>query len=178
MTQKIIALANGRLVLTALLATLVGASYVFTLGPYPKVENLAGNSIMPEEQISTAVYLAEFLEQLGPEGRELYASAQLVDLLNPLLLGIFLTLLIAWLLKAGNRTDTWNPLVLVPLLMVLGELWEDALLYLAAGGYPAVPVGMQTLPMATLLKFISLTLCLLIVVGLAGLALAKRLVAK
>ena len=174
MLESLIWFATGKRVLVSLITLLIGGAALFMLGPYPNIVRLNGNRALPEEQFSTPDSTAEFLVRIGPQGRELYAYFQLSDLLNPMLICTFLILLVAWLIRLSGRSKQLKMLTIVPLLVLIAELWENSLLYLAATGFPSAPIGFETLQFAITLKFGGLGLSVLAALGLAGIVIIRK----
>ena len=146
----------------------------FLFGPYPELLNLNNNAPLPEEQLSTPETVASFLEQIGPQGRELYIQFQFLDLLNPLIIVTFLLLTMAWLLKQRGEGSVLRFVLLVPLLILVAELWENTLLALAGASYPQSGSGIASVGLATVLKFLGLGLSLSLVLLLGILVLLQR----
>ena len=84
-------------------------------------------------------------------------------------------LLIAWLLRFSSGASGRKPLILIPLLMVNGELCENSLLYLAASTFPVAPNGLEILPLVSFLKFSGLALTQLVAAALAIVSLINRI---
>lgn len=153
MTELLDKFASGKSVVVSLLALVLGTSALFSIGPYATVQQLNEARPLPEEQLSSAEYTVEVLERIGVEGREMYASFQLMDVLNPILICTFLIVLLAWLSRLAHCSQKVRVVAFVPLVVAVAELWENSLLYTSAVGFPAVPAGLDSLQIATALKF-------------------------
>lgn len=174
MLEATIYFATGRRVLIAFLAMVIVGFSLFSLGPYSEIAELNGNKPLPEERFSSVESTTGFLEAIGQEGRAMYGSFQLLDLLNPILICTFLILLLAWLLKLGSLTKRLFVLSIFPLLVLIGEFWENWLLYLAATGYPSIPGAMETHQIALYLKFGGLAVSVICAGVLACVAIFRK----
>lgn len=175
MIKKLDQIASGKLVIISLFLLIVGTSALFTLGPYTTVQQLNENDPLPEEQLSTPEYTLAVMERIGGEGRELYASFQLMDVLNPILICSFLIFLLVWLSQHVHMASKLRLVVYLPLMIAIAELWENTLLYSTAISFPVVPTGLDTLQVATAIKFGGLILSLLVALILMCVALIQKI---
>jgi hypothetical protein len=86
----------------------------------------------------TAAELYARLEAFGPEGRRIYAYAELVDLVYPLVYATFFAFLLALAVRrlfgAGSR---WAVLCLLPYAAMLSDFLENACFFTVLGAWPA-----------------------------------------
>jgi len=165
---------TGGHVLAALAALMFGGFLLFTSGPYPEIQALNDNLPLPEEQLASPEMVHEFLSRIGAEGRSKYRVYQHLDVLNPLLIGSFFGLLILWLLKVATLARQWRVLALLPLVVLLAELWENILLFVAAANHPAPSMGIEMLSAASALKFGGLGASAIVCLVLLGIILIQK----
>ena len=76
MIDVMIRWATGRRAALALGALLIGGSALFQLGPYASVKRMTNAPALPEETLTTAAALEEFLDGLDEPTRTAYARFQ------------------------------------------------------------------------------------------------------
>jgi hypothetical protein len=175
MIARILPIATGRRVLLALLLLGIGGTVLFRLGPYARIKPFARPYPLPEETTTAQPELAGFLRHLGHEGRELYADLQWWDMLNPLLVSVAGTLLIAWLIvHAGHQRRIWRFALFLPAIAGTADLAENLLLRAAIVSFPSIPGSAGLLASVTKVKLLSLMILVPVAIGLGVVVLARR----
>lgn len=175
MVGRLLALATGRRVLVSLVLLGLGGTVLFRLGPYAGLKVVAGNRPLPEESTTALPELGSFLSGLGSSGRELYASFQLWDFLNPLLVAVAGTLLLGWLVQhAGLTRRIWRYSVLLAPFAALADALENLLLRAAIVAYPAPAPLAPVLETTTKLKLAALMVLVPVAIGMGLVALVRR----
>jgi len=152
--KLILKLATGARALMALAALGLGGTFLFRLSPYDALKGLLDGASLPEETITPPDRFADVLDALGPVGRDLYLRFQVWDLLNPILIGVAGAMALGWLLKRSQReTSTWRLVVLLPVVLLVADLLENAVISLVVGAYPGRAAIGNTLPLVTATKF-------------------------
>jgi len=176
MISRLLDIATGRRVLAALLLLGVGGTALFRLGPYARLKPFALPYPLPEETTTAQPELSTFLGHLGRPGRDLYAALQWWDMINPLLVAVAGTLLMAWLIRrAGHERRIWRFAVFLPAIAGAADLTENLLLRAAIIAFPSVPGSAGVLADVTKLKLLSLMVMVPIAVGLGAVALVRSL---
>ena len=172
MVTAILRWATGRRVIQSILVLAAGGFALFRFGPYSQVSAVAGP--LPEETVSSRTDLHGFLQELGEGGRELYATFQYWDFLNPLLLGFFSVALVGWLLGRSQLTYGRSVAAAVPFVAPIADAMENAVLLLAISAFPADPWVGGLFPLVTSIKFLGLAATLLLTIALSVLAIRRR----
>ena len=174
MISRLLDMATGRRVLAALLLLGVGGTALFRLGPYARLKPFALPYPFPEETTTAQPELSTFLGHLGRPGRDLYAALQWWDMINPLLVAVAGTLLMAWLIRrAGHERRIWRFAVFLPVIAGASDLTENLLLRAAIVAFPSVPGAAGLLADVTTVKLLSLMVMVPIAVGLGAVALVR-----
>ncbi len=158
---------TGRRTIAAVVVFAVGGTALFRFSPYSAVREASGGRPLPEEGLTSPVQLGEFLTGIGATGRELYASFQVWDLLNPLLLGFMGVMLVGWLVVRGALRGTagrW--LIIVPLIAPFADLVENAVIAGSIASFPESSATAQLLPLISGAKFGGLLGTLLVILCL------------
>jgi hypothetical protein len=172
--SRLLDIATGRRVLAALLILGVVGTALFRLGPYARLKPFALPYPFPEETTTAQPELSTFLGHLGHRGRELYAVMQWWDMINPLLVAVAGTLLMAWLIRrAGHERRIWRFAVFLPVIAGAADLTENILLRAAIAAFPSVPGSAAVLADVTKTKLLSLMVVVPIAVGLGAVALVR-----
>ena len=154
MTTLAIRLATGARAVAAVVALGVGGSLLFRLSPYARLKTILNHASLPEETITSPGRLAEILDTLGVAGRELYLQFQAWDVVNPLLICLAGAMLLGWLLKRAQRTNSkWRVIIWLPVAMLAADLLENLVLSVAVGAYPDPVAIVNALPLVTTIKF-------------------------
>lgn len=170
----LLAMATGRRVLVALVLLGIGGTVLFRFGPYARLKPFARPYPLPEETTTAQPELAGFLQHLGPAGRDLYAAFQWWDMLNPLLVTVAGTLLMAWLIgRAGHERRIWRFAAFLPVIAGAADLVENLLLRAAVVAFPSVPESASVLATVTKVKLLSLMVMVPIAVGLGAVVLVR-----
>ncbi|NNF38853.1 MAG: hypothetical protein HKN71_09300 [Gemmatimonadetes bacterium] len=164
--------ATGRRVLQSILVAAAGGFVLFRFGPYAQVSSVAGP--LPEETVSTRSDLHGFLGELGEGGRELYATFQLWDFLNPLLLGFLSVAVVGWLIGRSRLGSGRNVAVIIPFVAPIADALENVVLLLVIAAFPADPWIGGLFPLVTSVKFMGLAATLLLSLALSVLAIRRR----
>jgi hypothetical protein len=94
----------------------------------------------------TAAELYARLEAFGPEGRRIYAYAELVDLVYPVVYATFFAFLLALAVRRLFGSESrWAPLCLLPYAAMLSDFLENACFFTVLGAWPARLDGVATL---------------------------------
>ena len=157
-TDLLLRLATGRNVLIALAAMALGGTWLFNAGPFSQLAAF-GAGPAPEETLTPAEILPEYLLALGQQGREVYHSHLIWDFLNPVLMAPFFLLLLAQLAKLNKIDHLLSVIAVLPTLLLLAEIVENSFLLIAVSSFPDLPSTSAWLTVSTLLKFISLGFC-------------------
>ena len=165
--------SGGRVLLTGLLLAVAG-SLLFTLGPYARLKEATGRVAFPEEGVSSSGELLSFLDALGPGGRQLYLRIQALDLLNPVLIGLFGVALVAWMLRLATDSPARSWGLLIPLVAPVADLVEDGIIASAILAFPEPAVATSALPVVSTLKFAGLAVTLFFSMALVAPALRRR----
>lgn len=176
MIDRIIGLATGARAAAAFAALAIGGTLLFRLSPYDDLKSRLNGASLPEETITPPDRLAEVLESLGTAGRASYLQFQVWDLLNPILMGVAGALLLGWLLEGRRGANSgWRFVVLLPVLLLVADLLENAVISLAIGAFPDPVVLASALPPISALKFSAAMATMVALVLLALLRLRDRL---
>lgn len=179
MISRMLAFATGRRVLVALVFLGIGGTVLFRLGPYTGLKALARPYPLPEETTTAPLELASFLQHLGSAGRDLYARFQWWDMLNPLLITVAGTLLMAWLIRhAGHERRIWRFAVFLPGIAGAADLIENFLLRAAIAAFPSVSGSGGMLANLTKVKLLSLMVMVPIAIGLGAVVLTRSVRAR
>jgi hypothetical protein len=150
----------------------IGGAALFRFGPYAQVSAVAGS--LPEETISGRSDLYAFLQELDAGGRELYATFQVWDFLNPLLVGFFSVAMVGWLLGRSRVVRGRAVVVSVPFVGPVADAIENVVLLLAVSAFPVDPWVGALFPFVTSLKFLGLAATALLIIGLSVLSISRR----
>jgi len=172
MVTAILRWATGRRVIQSILVAAVGGFALFRFGPYSEVSSVAGP--LPEETVSSRSDLHGFLQELGGGGRELYATFQIWDFLNPLLLGFLSVALVGWLLGRSRLARGRSVAAGIPFVAPIADAIENVVLLLTVAAFPADPWVGELFPLVTSVKFLGLASTLLLIVALSVLAIQRR----
>lgn len=172
MVKAILEWATGRRVIQSLLVAAGGGWALFRFGPYSQVRSVAGP--LPEETVSSRSDLHGYLRELGAGGRELYATFQVWDFLNPLLLGFLSVALVGWLLGRSRLVRGRPVAAAVPFVAPLADAMENAVLLLTIAAFPADPWLGELVPLVTSVKFLGLAATVILTVALSVLAFRRR----
>lgn len=164
--------ATGYRVIQALLVAAGGGFALFRFGPYARVSSIAGP--LPEESVSSRSDLQDFLRELGGSGRELYATFQLWDFLNPLLLGFLSVASVGWLLGRSRLVRGRTVAAALPFVGPIADAVENVVLLVTVTAFPADPWVAELFPLVTSVKFLGLTATLLLIIALSVLAILRR----
>lgn len=86
----------------------------------------------------TAAELYARLEAFGPEGRRIYAHAELVDLVYPVVYATLFAFLLALAVRRLFGPESrWAPLCLLPYAAMLSDFLENACFFTVLGAWPA-----------------------------------------
>jgi hypothetical protein len=165
--------SGGRVILSGLLLA-VGAGLLFTVGPYRRLKEAMAHVAFPEEGVSSPRELWSFLETLGPGGRELYLRVQVLDLANPVLIGLFGLALVAWMLRLSTDSPARAWGLLIPLVAPVADLVEDGLIASSILAFPGQASASSALPLVSTLKFAGFALTLFLSMALVPPALRRR----
>jgi len=172
MVTKILGWATGRRVIQSILVAVGGGFALFRFGPYAQVSSLAGP--LPEEAVSSRADLHGFLQELGAGGRELYATFQVWDFLNPLLLGFVSVALVGWLLGRSRLVQGRTVAAAIPFTAPVADATENVVLLLTIAAFPSDPWVGALFPVVTSVKFLGLVATLLLIIALSVLAIQRR----
>jgi hypothetical protein len=179
MIFRVLDFATGRRVLVALVFLGIGSTVLFGLGPYVRLKALARPYPLPEETTTASLELSSFLQHLGQAGRDLYAEFQWWDMLNPFLIAVAGTLLMAWLIRhAGHERRIWRFALFLPGIAGAADLIENVLLRAAIVAFPAVTGSSAILTNITKVKLLSLMVMIPIAIGLGAVVLARSVTAR
>jgi hypothetical protein len=133
-------ISRGRLATLLASVWIAGSALLTTVGPYARLDAHRGPAKIPEETPGlSSAGVTGFLSALGPDGRELYARAQWLDFLLPILFGGAALSVLAW---AGFRLRleplARRALAALPVLVIVAEILENSLLVSAVRSYPDV----------------------------------------
>ena len=174
MGERFIQSATGGRVLLAIAVFMLGGFALFSMGPYPQLKADLDQAPFPEEAVSSAADLGAFLSALDPEGRDLYHRVQIWDLLNPVLLAVLGSTLVAWMLRLATEVG-WRPFILiVPIVAPVADLVENGIILAALRAFPAEAGSAGALPVVGALKFGGLVATVAVVVALVVLGLKRR----
>jgi hypothetical protein len=137
-----VGLGAGPRAVGAVAAYVIVAAALRTVGPYSRVEALAGRLRLPEERpgISPAG-VSIFLGRIGEDGRALYTQALLLDFALPALLAFAAWAAAKWAGTQPSHVPTvGSMLVRVTILAVSAEAIENVLLLIAATRHPLPPL--------------------------------------
>jgi hypothetical protein len=118
------------------------AAALSTFGPYARVEVMARRGGLPETRpgVSPAA-VSIFLGRIGEEGRALYMLAVTLDFALPLLLALAGWTLVSWARSSMSPPSVFASLTSrLTILAVAAEIFENALLLIAAARYPGRPL--------------------------------------
>lgn len=179
MIARLLSLATGRRVLVALVFLGIGGTVLFRLGPYARLRAFARPYPLPEETTTAQLELSSFLRHLGQAGRDLYAEFQWWDMLNPLLITVAGTLLMAWLIKhAGHQRRIWRFALFLPGIAGTADLVENFLLRAAIVAFPSVRGSGGLLANITKAKLLGLMVMVPIAIGLGAVVLTRSVRAR
>lgn len=107
----------------------------------PTVEHTCGSSPPDTRLHTTAVELDQFLDECGTDGRRAYRNLQIVDLAYPLISGMAMASLMAFVLKrlSGSRRRLLV-LAALPLVAALFDYGENAMAWIALERFPNLGV--------------------------------------
>jgi hypothetical protein len=164
-----VGLGAGPRAVGAVAAYVIVAAALRNVGPYSRVEALAGRLRLPEERpgISPAG-VSIFLARIGEDGRALYIQALLLDFALPALLAFAAWAAATW---AGTQTSyaraMSSMLVRVTTLAVSAEVIENVLLLIAATRHPLRPLLGSLVGVVVSAKFALIALAAVALVALA-----------
>jgi len=130
-------LSGTRVMLAAVVVSLLASVALFQLGPYAELRRAAGGELPEERFRAGAADIGERLQRLGDDGRRRYGVFQALDLVNALLTMVALVLLTARAARGafpGRRR--WQALAWLPLAMFVAEGTENLLLMQLAQASP------------------------------------------
>ena len=158
--------------LGALVLYLVVAAAVANLGPYAAVRSAGGRLGPPDERprISPAA-ISIFLGRLGPDGRDAYRRAVLLDFIAPALFVCAGWCIVHWArLRAPHLT--WGPSLILKLLVLVAgaESSENLLLLSALRNYPGRPPLGDLIGLVVGVKYALFALSVVSLVGLTLIA--------
>lgn len=164
--------ATGYRVIQSFLVAVGGGFALFRFGPYDRVSSLAGP--LPEESVSSRSDLHGFLQELGAGGRELYATFQFWDFLNPLIIGFLCVALVGWLLGRSRIVRGRTLMIAIPFVTPVADALENVVVLLAVAAFPSDPWFGGLFPVVTSVKFVGLGVTLLLIIALSVLAIRRR----
>jgi hypothetical protein len=162
-------LAQGRFLFLALLLWLGFSGVLFKLTSYPTLR--AANEFQPLLEERFGYGHADAVRQMRVLGewRESYCGFEILDCVNAALKSLLLAVWLAFsLLRLSKPNSPMRLLIVFPLLYLIIELIENALLYSLAASYPDLSHTLVSVAnIVTRIKFLigSITLAL-VVVGL------------
>lgn len=170
--------ATGRAVLVLMLVTVTFSAVLnvsnLPFGARALAERSNGLMILDMRSGYTPDKVYTYLEVLGAEGRQLYATLHIAaDLVFPVIYSLFFAFAIAWLLRQLAASDhPVQRLILLPFVAGLADLAENVSILIMNWAYPTRLDGLARLAnLFTLIKFGLMPLGVaFIVIGLGILA--------
>jgi hypothetical protein len=169
-SDRIISITSGRTVLAALAGILV-TGFLVNGRPFgiAELKSITGGvGVLDMELFYTPDQAYAFLSAMGEAGRSFELTRIIpLDLLVPLFYGLFLSMLISWLLKKWLPVDSrWHRLNVIPVIGALFDYLENLGIIAMLLAWPMEMYSIAQITMAaTLLKFGFSILAFVIVLG-------------
>jgi hypothetical protein len=161
-------ISSGRVAIGAMLFFLAFTALVLPLQA-DATDRALGEAPTPDTSFYyTTADLYEMADAYGPAGRALYIRARFTfDLLWPLVYTVFLATALSWLYTRISRPGSgWRQVNRLPILAALLDYLENISTSLVMARYPATTWGVdQIAPAFTVLKWITLTVSFLVLLG-------------
>ena len=173
--------ASGKVVVVSLAIWMASGVVLFTGGPYNAVRSAGGATLLEERFGYSPSEAFDWLQSLGPAGREAYRSFQWFDSVNAIFMAIALTLSLVFTLGRLTSEHNWLRLaILLPALGLLSELVENMLLLILLSQFPSGSAGTVNLaatitPIKLVIGFTALPFVLLSYLALGIHVLRSRL---
>ncbi|MBX3001603.1 MAG: hypothetical protein KF893_23980 [Caldilineaceae bacterium] len=157
-----------RMVLMLTTAFMLMSLVIFNFGWAPRIEEISGQPLIDTIFAYSANDLYRILGAYGLEGRQLYTQYLIwLDLLYGTLAGVTFA---AILLALSKSVDRFGGLLrvsaLAPILKMMLDYGEDALLLLVLARYPEIVIGLASMAsLFTSLKLITVYLSLILIAG-------------
>jgi hypothetical protein len=141
---------------------------IFNFGWAPRIEAISGQPLIDTLFAYSADDLYRILGAYGPEGRQLYTQYLIwLDFLYGTLAGVTFAAILLALSKSVERFGgLLRASALIPILMMLLDYAEDALLLVVLTHYPEIVIGLASMAsLFTSLKLITVYLSMILMVG-------------
>jgi len=131
--------ATGRRIIAVLVANLAFMATFTWLDS--GLQAIAPGAVTPDVLgFVNAVAFLQAIEALGSEGREIYLTSNLVDMVYPLAYSTFFLLLLGWGFRARLAAGGfWPWLLVLPLLTIVGDYTENTSTRLLVSQWPDGP---------------------------------------
>ena len=140
--------------------------FLFNYGLYPAVKKLSNQMDLPEELYGpTLDYQAIFLERLGEQGIEQYASFQWFDFLNAILLGLVVSSTIFLIIEKLELHRNTFYLAALPIVTAVADILENIVMLQNLRNLPELEAGLASVySFLTQAKFITGTISFFLLV--------------
>jgi len=157
-----------RIVLILAAAFVLMSLVIFNVGWAPRIEEISGQPLIDTIFAYSADDLYRILGAYGPEGRQLYTQYLIwLDIFYGTLSGVTFAAILLALSKSVERFGgLLRVFALVPILMMLLDYGEDALLLLVLARYPEIVIGLASMAsLFTSFKLITVYLSMILMAG-------------